>query len=252
VHERSPYGGDLVYTAFSGSHQDAIKKGFELMHKQAQSEGKHVDDLVWAVPYLPIDPKDVGRSYEAVIRVNSQSGKGGVAYLLKSDHNIDLPRKLQIEFSRVVQNVTDSAGGEVTSEQLWDIFNDEYLPAPAERPELKWGRFELKRMRTASEMDGQLDLDIVLRDGGSEVTSHGTGNGPISAFLDVLTQLGVQVRLLDYVEHTLGASSDSQAAAYIELEVNGQNLWGVGIDGDIATASLKAVISGVNRALRAQ
>ena len=252
VHERSPYGGDLVYTAFSGSHQDAIKKGFELMHKQAQSEGKHVDDLVWAVPYLPIDPKDVGRSYEAVIRVNSQSGKGGVAYLLKSDHNIDLPRKLQIEFSRVVQNVTDSAGGEVTSEQLWDIFNDEYLPAPAERPELKWGRFELKRMRTASEMDGQLDLDIVLRDGASEVTSHGTGNGPISAFLDVLTQLGVQVRLLDYVEHTLGASSDSQAAAYIELEVNGQNLWGVGIDGDIATASLKAVISGVNRALRAQ
>jgi 2-isopropylmalate synthase len=250
VHERSPYGGDLVYTAFSGSHQDAIKKGFELMDKQAKAEGKHVDELVWAVPYLPIDPKDVGRSYEAVIRVNSQSGKGGVAYLLKSDHNIDLPRKLQIEFSRVVQNVTDSAGGEVTSEQLWDIFNDEYLPAPAEKSELKWGRFELKRMRTASEMDGQLDLDIVLRDGSSEVTCHGTGNGPISAFLDVLTQLGVQVRLLDYVEHTLGASSDSQAAAYIELEVNGQNLWGVGIDGDIATASRKAVISGVNRAIR--
>jgi 2-isopropylmalate synthase len=250
VPERSPYGGDLVYTAFSGSHQDAIKKGFELMNKQAQAEGKSVDDLVWAVPYLPIDPKDVGRSYEAVIRVNSQSGKGGVAYLLKSDHNIDLPRKLQIEFSRVVQNVTDSAGGEVTSEQLWDIFNDEYLPAPADKLELKWGRFELKRMRTASEMDGQLDLDIVLRDGAAEVACKGTGNGPISAFLDVLTQLGVQVRLLDYVEHTLGASSDSQAAAYIELEVNGQTLWGVGIDGDIATASLKAVISGVNRALR--
>ena len=250
VPERSPYGGDLVYTAFSGSHQDAIKKGFELMNKQAQAEGKSVDDLVWAVPYLPIDPKDVGRSYEAVIRVNSQSGKGGVAYLLKSDHNIDLPRKLQIEFSRVVQNVTDSAGGEVTSEQLWDIFNDEYLPAPADKLELKWGRFELKRMRTASEMDGQLDLDIVLRDGANEVACKGTGNGPISAFLDVLTQLGVQVRLLDYVEHTLSASSDSQAAAYIELEVNGQTLWGVGIDGDIATASLKAVISGVNRALR--
>jgi 2-isopropylmalate synthase len=250
VPERSPYGGDLVYTAFSGSHQDAIKKGFELMNKQAQAEGKSVDDLVWAVPYLPIDPKDVGRSYEAVIRVNSQSGKGGVAYLLKSDHNIDLPRKLQIEFSRVVQNVTDSAGGEVTSEQLWDIFNDEYLPAPADKLELKWGRFELKRMRTASEMDGQLDLDIVLRDGAAEVACKGTGNGPISAFLDVLTQLGVQVRLLDYVEHTLGASSDSQAAAYIELEVNGKTRWGVGIDGDIATASLKAVISGVNRALR--
>jgi len=250
VPERSPYGGDLVYTAFSGSHQDAIKKGFELMNKQAQAEGKSVDDLVWAVPYLPIDPKDVGRSYEAVIRVNSQSGKGGVAYLLKADHNIDLPRKLQIEFSRVVQNVTDSAGGEVTSEQLWDIFNDEYLPAPAERAELKWGRFELKRMRTASEMDGQLDLDIVLRDGTGEANCHGTGNGPISAFLNVLEQLGVKVRLLDYVEHTLSASSDAKAAAYIELEVNGHTLWGVGIDGDIATASLKAVISGVNRALR--
>jgi 2-isopropylmalate synthase len=250
VPERAPYGGDLVYTAFSGSHQDAIKKGFELMNKQATAEGKHIDELVWAVPYLPIDPKDVGRSYEAVIRVNSQSGKGGVAYLLKADHNLDLPRKLQIEFSRVVQNVTDTAGGEITSERLWDVFTDEYLPAPAEKPELKWGRFELKRMRTASEMDGAVALDVVLRNGDSEVECSGNGNGPISAFLDILVQLGVNVRLLDYVEHTLSASSDAKAAAYIELEVNGQNLWGVGIDGDIATASLKAVISGVNRAIR--
>ena len=250
VHERSPYGGDLVYTAFSGSHQDAIKKGFELMAEEAKAAGKHVDELVWAVPYLPIDPKDVGRSYEAVIRVNSQSGKGGVAYLLKTDHNLDLPRKLQIEFSRVVQNVTDASGGEVTSEALWDVFTDEYLPAPAERPELKWGRFELKRMRTASEMDGVVNLDVILRDGSGEVEVAGTGNGPVSAFLDVLAQQGVNAQVLDYVEHTMGSGGDAQAAAYVELEVDGRVLWGVGIDGDIATASLKAIISGVNRAIR--
>ena len=250
VHERSPYGGDLVYTAFSGSHQDAIKKGFEVMAQEAASKGVTVDDLVWAVPYLPIDPKDVGRSYEAVIRVNSQSGKGGVAYLLKSDHNLDLPRKLQIEFSRVVQNVTDSTGGEITSEALWDVFTDEYLPAPVERPELKWGRFELKRMRTASEMDGVVNLNVVLRDADHEIEVSGTGNGPVSAFLDVLGQQGVTVQVLDYVEHTLGAGGDAQAAAYVEIEVEGRVLWGVGIDGDIATASLKAIISGVNRAIR--
>jgi 2-isopropylmalate synthase len=250
VHERSPYGGDLVYTAFSGSHQDAIKKGFELMAEDAVKQGRDVDDLVWAVPYLPIDPKDVGRSYEAVIRVNSQSGKGGVAYLLKTDHNLDLPRKLQIEFSRVVQNVTDSSGGEVTSEALWDVFTDEYLPAPADKPELKWGRFELKRMRTASEMDGVVNLDVVLRDGTGELEVSGTGNGPVSAFLDVLGKQGVQAHVLDYVEHTLSAGGDAQAAAYVELDVAGHTLWGVGIDGDIATASLKAIISGVNRAIR--
>jgi 2-isopropylmalate synthase len=248
VHERSPYGGDLVYTAFSGSHQDAIKKGFELMHKEAGEKGVDIDDLVWAVPYLPIDPKDVGRSYEAVIRVNSQSGKGGVAYLLKSDHSLDLPRKLQIEFSRVVQNKTDSDGGEVTSEALWAIFTDEYLPS--NDPNNKWGRFELKRMRTASEMDGVVNLDVVLRDGSGETDLTGTGNGPISAFIDVLGKLGVEVRLLDYVEHTLSEGGDAQAAAYIELEVGATTLWGVGIDGDIATASLKALISGVNRAIR--
>jgi 2-isopropylmalate synthase len=250
VHERSPYGGDLVYTAFSGSHQDAIKKGFELMAEDANKQGVDVDDLVWAVPYLPIDPKDVGRSYEAVIRVNSQSGKGGVAYLLKTDHNLDLPRKLQIEFSRVVQNVTDSSGGEVTSEALWYVFTDEYLPAPAEKPELKWGRFELKRMRTSSDMDGVVNLDVILRDGSGEVEVSGTGNGPVSAFLNVLGQQGVEAQVLDYVEHTLGAGGDAQAAAYVELEVAGRTLWGVGIDGDIATASLKAIISGVNRAIR--
>lgn len=251
VPERSPYGGDLVYTAFSGSHQDAIKKGFERMSQDAQAVGKGVDDIYWAVPYLPIDPKDVGRTYEAVIRVNSQSGKGGVAYLLKSDYNLDLPRKLQIEFSRVVQNVTDTAGGEVTSGQLWEIFNDEYLPAPADQPELKWGRYELKKLRTASDMDGVVNIDLVLRDGQADRELSGSGNGPINAFLNVLTGLGIDVNLRDYSEHTMGASSDAKAAAYIELEVNGQVLWGVGIDGDIATASLKAVISGVNRAIRA-
>ena len=250
VPERSPYGGDLVYTAFSGSHQDAIKKGFEAMQKTADASGKTLGDLEWAVPYLPIDPLDVGRSYEAVIRVNSQSGKGGVAYLLKSDHSLDLPRKLQIEFSRVVQGLTDSEGGEVSSEKLWEIFQDEYLPAPSSKPELKWGRFELKRMRTESEMDGEVKLDIVLRDGAKEVEVSGTGNGPISAFLAILGAQGVETRLLDYVEHTMSAGGDAQAASYIELDVAGKTLWGVGIDSDIATSSLKAVISGVNRAIR--
>jgi 2-isopropylmalate synthase len=250
VPERSPYGGDLVYTAFSGSHQDAIKKGFEAMQKTADAQGKSLGDLEWAVPYLPIDPLDVGRSYEAVIRVNSQSGKGGVAYLLKSDHSLDLPRKLQIEFSRVVQGLTDSEGGEVSSEKLWEIFQDEYLPAPSSKPELKWGRFELKRMRTESEMDGEVKLDIVLRDGANEIEASGTGNGPISAFLSILKAQGVDTRLLDYVEHTMSAGGDAQAASYIELDVAGRTLWGVGIDSDIATSSLKAVISGVNRAIR--
>ncbi len=249
VPERSPYGGDLVYTAFSGSHQDAIKKGFEHLKRDADAAGVDMDAFTWAVPYLPIDPKDVGRSYEAVIRVNSQSGKGGVAYLLKADHNLDLPRKLQIEFSRVVQNHTDSSGGEVTSEALWTIFTDEYLPASD--PALKWGRFELKRMRTESDMDGVVKLNVVLRDGSGELETSGTGNGPISAFIYVLQRQGVQLRLLDYVEHTLSAGGDALAASYIELEVAGKNLWGVGIDGDIATASLKALISAVNRALRA-
>ena len=250
VPERSPYGGDLVYTAFSGSHQDAIKKGFEAMQKTADAQGVSLGALEWAVPYLPIDPLDVGRSYEAVIRVNSQSGKGGVAYLLKSDHSLDLPRKLQIEFSRVVQGLTDSEGGEVSSEKLWEIFQDEYLPAPNSKPELKWGRFELKRMKTESEMDGEVKLDIVLRDGANEIAVSGTGNGPISAFLSILKAQGVETRLLDYVEHTMSAGGDAQAASYIELDVAGKTLWGVGIDSDIATSSLKAVISGVNRAIR--
>jgi len=248
VPERSPYGGDLVYTAFSGSHQDAIKKGFEHLAKDAAAAGVAIDDYTWGVPYLPIDPKDVGRSYEAVIRVNSQSGKGGVAYLLKTDHNLELPRKLQIEFSRVVQEHTDSQGGEVTSEQLWAIFQDEYLPSADVSS--KWGRFELKRMRTESDMDGVVNLSVVLRDGNEEVSVSGTGNGPISAFIDVLSKQGVSVKVNDYLEHTLSASGDALAAAYTELVVDGSVLWGVGIDGDIAIASIKALISAVNRAVR--
>ena len=248
VPERSPYGGDLVYTAFSGSHQDAIKKGFDHMEADAKAAGKSVDEFSWAVPYLPIDPKDVGRNYEAVIRVNSQSGKGGVAYLLKTDHSLDLPRKLQIEFSKVVQGHTEALGGEVTSEELWRIFQDEYLPA--KRDDQKWGRFELRKMRTSSEMDGNLELEVVLRDGQGEFSAVGIGNGPISAFIAVLTERGQELRLLDYVEHTLSEGGDALAAAYIELDIAGKNLWGVGIDGEIATASLKALISAVNRSAR--
>uniref|UniRef100_UPI004047CBA8 2-isopropylmalate synthase n=1 Tax=Aquiluna sp. TaxID=2053504 RepID=UPI004047CBA8 len=248
VPERSPYGGDLVYTAFSGSHQDAIKKGFEHLERDAKAAEKSVDEFTWAVPYLPIDPKDVGRNYEAVIRVNSQSGKGGVAYLLKTDHSLDLPRKLQIEFSRVVQSHTDTQGGEVTSEELWRIFQDEYLPAKLE--EQKWGRFELKKMRTESEMDGNVQLEVILRDGSGEIDANGQGNGPISAFISVLSQRGIALKLNDYVEHTLSEGGDALAAAYIEIETEGRTLWGVGIDGDIATASLKALISAVNRSQR--
>ncbi len=248
VAERNPYGGDLVYTAFSGSHQDAIKKGFEAMDREAAELGITRAELTWAVPYLPIDPRDVGRTYEAVIRVNSQSGKGGIAYLLKTDHHLDLPRRLQIEFSRVIQKFTDAQGGEVTSEQIWDAFSDEYLPADTEGN--KWGRFELLRMRSESDMDGQVRLNVVLRDGNETFELAGEGNGPISAFISILNGRGFQVQLTDYVEHTLSASGDALAAAYIEIKVDEMLHWGVGIDGDIATASLKALISAVNRVQR--
>lgn len=248
VPERSPWAGDLVFTAFSGSHQDAIKKGFEAMEALAASEGKTVDEIEWAVPYLPIDPKDLGRSYEAVIRVNSQSGKGGVAYLLKTDHAIDLPRKLQIEFSGVVQAKTDAEGGEVTSEQIWSIFNDEYLPA--DDAEAKWGRFELLATQTRSDMSGEVVLDVVLRDDEQQLAVAGEGNGPVAAFVEVLRAQGFDITVYDYVEHALSSGGDAQAAAYVELQVGDQRLWGVGVDGDISTASLKAIVSGVNRSIR--
>jgi len=248
VHERSPWAGDLVFTAFSGSHQDAIKKGFEAMEARAAAAGVTVDEIDWAVPYLPIDPKDLGRSYEAVIRVNSQSGKGGVAYLLKNDHSLDLPRKLQIDFSGVVQAKTDAEGGEVTSDQIWKIFTDEYLPA--EVADERWGRFELLATSTRSDLSGDVALDITLRDGDDRFEASGRGNGPVAAFLEIIRAQGFDVTLYDYVEHALSAGGDAQAAAYIELQVDGERLWGVGIDSDISTASLKAIVSGVNRAIR--
>lgn len=248
VPERSPWAGDLVFTAFSGSHQDAIKKGFEAMEARAASEGKSIDDIEWAVPYLPIDPKDLGRSYEAVIRVNSQSGKGGVAYLLKADHALDLPRKLQIEFSGVVQARTDAEGGEVSSKQIWDIFTDEYLPTNDD--DQRWGRFELLSTRSSSDMSGDVSLDVTLRDGDETRSASALGNGPVAAFLEIVRAQGFEVTLYDYVEHALSSGGDAQAAAYVELQVDDQRLWGVGIDGDISTASLKAIVSGVNRAIR--
>jgi 2-isopropylmalate synthase len=252
VPERSPWAGDLVFTAFSGSHQDAIKKGFEAMAADAAAQGRSVDELQWAVPYLPIDPKDLGRSYEAVIRVNSQSGKGGVAYLLKTDHALDLPRKLQIEFSGVVQAKTDAEGGEVTSEQIWEIFNDEYLPAHHTNPDAKWGRFELFSTRTSSDLSGTVELTVDLRDGDTVANATGSGNGPIAAFLGIMAERGIAITLYDYVEHAMSAGGDALAASYVELDVNGKRYWGVGIDADISTASLKAVVSAVNRGIRAE
>ncbi|MEP7763639.1 2-isopropylmalate synthase [Sanguibacter sp. 25GB23B1] len=247
VHERHPYAGDLVFTAFSGSHQDAIKKGLDAMDARAAEAGTSVDELVWGVPYLPIDPRDVGRSYEAVIRVNSQSGKGGISYLLKTERHLDLPRRLQIEFSRVVQSVTDADGREVTGEDIWQIFADEYLPAPVDGPLEPWGRLSLHGTR-ASSVEGGLDtLSVDLVDGGVPVTLEGAGNGPIAAFVDAVAQVGVEVRVLDYAEHALSEGGDASAAAYVECAVGEEVLWGVGIDPSIITASLKAIISAVNR-----
>ncbi|MGA0566121.1 2-isopropylmalate synthase [Rathayibacter sp. KR2-224] len=248
VNERHPWAGDLVFTAFSGSHQDAIKKGFEAMAENAEERGVDVDELLWAVPYLPVDPKDLGRSYEAVIRVNSQSGKGGVAYLLKTDHALDLPRKLQIEFSGVVQATTDAEGGEVTSEHLWKIFSDEYLPSDDETE--KWGRFEVQSTATTKDESGTVSLRVKLRDGDGIEWTEATGNGPIDAFLALLAARGIEVSLYDYVEHTMSEGGDAQAASYVELQVGDRRLWGVGIDSDTVSASLKAIVSAVNRAVR--
>jgi 2-isopropylmalate synthase len=247
VAERHPYGGDLVFTAFSGSHQDAINKGLEWMKKDANAAGVPVDVFRWEVPYLPIDPKDVGRSYEAVIRVNSQSGKGGVAYIMKTEHKLELPRRLQIEFSQVIQRVTDEEGGEVSPQQMWDIFQDEYLPNPA----APWGRFAIKSVKQDSAVDGDTTVHIILRDGDGEVALDGTGNGPIAAFCNAMSKHGVDVRVLDYSEHAMSAGGDARAASYLECTVGDRVLWGAGIDPSIVTSSLKAIISAVNRALRA-
>ncbi len=242
VHPRHPYAGDLVYTAFSGSHQDAIKKGFEALEAEAAAAGVPVEEFRWEVPYLPIDPKDVGRTYEAVIRVNSQSGKGGVAYIMKSEHQLDLPRRLQIEFSRVIQAHTDAEGGEVTPEEMWEIFQGEYLTLD--------GPLALLSHHTSSAVEEKDQLTVDLRVAGEPQTLTGTGNGPIAAFVDALATVGYEVRVLDYHEHALSAGGDARAAAYLECEIGDHVLWGVGIDANIVTASLKAVVSAVNRAAR--
>jgi len=254
VHERHPYGGDLVFTAFSGSHQDAIKKGFEFMESDAKEAGTSVDDLVWGVPYLPIDPHDIGRSYEAVVRVNSQSGKGGVAYILRSEHHLELPRRLQIEFSGVVQKRADVVGGEISPAVLWSAFRDEYLPVSAAEAAAtnteQWGRFSLLSMRSDSTVEGADTISVTLTDSGREVTIEGSGNGPIAAFISAMSTLDVDVRVLDYAEHALSAGGDARAAAYLEAAVGERVLWGVGLDANIVIASLKAVVSAVNRSER--
>ncbi len=250
VADRHPYGGDLVFTAFSGSHQDAIKKGLDVLDAKAAAAGRPVGDVEWAVPYLPIDPKDVGRSYEAIIRVNSQSGKGGISYLLKSERDLDLPRRLQIEFSQVVQRHTDAHGTEVTADELWKIFNDEYLPVEPGGPLAPWGRFRLRGTRTTSSPEGPDTLAVELSEGGTVRSLHGTGNGPVAAFVDALAGVGVEVAVLDYAEHALSAGGDAAAAAYVECRLGDRVLWGVGIDPSITTATLKAIVSAVNRATR--
>jgi 2-isopropylmalate synthase len=247
VPERHPYGGDLVFTAFSGSHQDAINKGLNIMKQDAKAAGVEVDKFTWNVPYLPIDPKDVGRSYEAVIRVNSQSGKGGVAYIMRTENKLELPRRLQIEFSAVIQTHTDTEGGEVTPAQMWDYFQDEYLPS-SNSP---WGRFRLKTVAVDSDVEGDTRVKVAMSDKTSgDVEVEGVGNGPIAAFCNAMAQVGVDVRVLDYHEHAMSSGGDAQAASYVECAVEGQMLWGVGIDSSIVTSSLKAVVSAVNRAER--
>ncbi len=235
VHPRHPYVGDLVYTAFSGSHQDAIKKGFDAMTKTGQTS--------WEVPYLPIDPQDVGRSYEDVIRVNSQSGKGGVAYLLKTEQELDLPRRLQIEFTRVVQNITDTTGKEITGQQIWEEFRNHYLAVA--KP------YELVSFATAHNAAGadRTRLSAQIRVDGEETSFEGEGGGAIEAFVNAFQgRRGLDVRVLDYHEHAIGTGADAKAVSHLQLKVGDRQPWGVGIHNDITTASLRAIISGVNQA----
>jgi len=254
VHPRHPYAGDLVYTAFSGSHQDAIKKGLEALEVAAAESGRTVAELPWEAPYLPIDPHDVGRTYEAVIRVNSQSGKGGVAYILKSEHKLDLPRRLQIEFSRAVQRHTDVEGGEMSPADIWTAFRTEYLDRDVP--------LKLNSVHTSSAAGEKDALEVNVYVDGELRTLTGIGNGPIAAFVNALGELADDevkrgsvlfenrndIRVLDYQEHALSSGGDAIAAAYVECAVGDQILWGVGLDANIVTASLKAVISAVNRA----
>jgi 2-isopropylmalate synthase len=231
VHPRHPYVGDLVYTAFSGSHQDAIKKGFDAL-------GPDYD--VWEVPYLPIDPKHVGRSYEAVIRVNSQSGKGGVAYILKAEHGLDLPRRLQIEFSKTIQTITEDSGTEITPTHMWATFQGEYL---SEDQAVQLVSHESTTGEQGSKVTAQLVVD------GEHRTVAGEGNGPIAAFVRAIrTDLGIEIDVVDYSEHAVGAGSEATAVAYVETQRgDGEVRWGIGMHESITTASFRAVVSAVNR-----
>ncbi|MGD9530779.1 MAG: 2-isopropylmalate synthase [Pseudonocardia sp.] len=242
VHERHPWGGDLVFTAFSGSHQDAINKGFAAMQAAAFDAGMGVDVYPWEVPYLPVDPKDIGRTYEAVIRVNSQSGKGGVAYIMKTEHQMDLPRRLQIEFSKVIQETCDAQGGEVSPKEMHDTFDVEYLQRVTP--------LKLIRHRLTSDGEGTDEIVATVRVENDVHEIRGSGNGPIAAFVDALAGIGFDVRVLDYHEHALSAGDDARAAAYVECAVEDTVFWGVGVDSSIVSASLKAVVSAVNRAMR--
>ncbi|WP_034268431.1 2-isopropylmalate synthase [Haloechinothrix halophila] len=242
VPERSPWGGDLVFTAFSGSHQDAINKGFDALESAAEKADVPVDKFPWEVPYLPIDPKDVGRTYEAVIRVNSQSGKGGVAYVMRSEHQLDLPRRLQIEFSQVVQHYTDTSGGEVDPDTMWDAFSREYLTTTSP--------LELVRSHVTDNGGGQYSITVTVNVDGEPNEITGSGNGPIASFFDALSTIGYDIKLLDYSEHAMTAGDDAQAASYVECAIDEKVYWGVGVDPSIVTASLRAVISAINRAHR--
>ena len=278
ISERHPYAGSFVFTAFSGSHQDAIKKGLEARQVAADRAGADLDSFVWLVPYLPIDPKDIGRTYEAIIRVNSQSGKGGMAYLLKTNHNLDLPKRLQIEFDRIVQRYADETKKEVKDEDIWRLFKDEYLPVEESgvtaagavvgdvRDESleQWGRLKLLKVAVSSGEDGS-DTVIKLRllDRGTDPARReepqvrelsGIGNGPIAAFLNAVSSLGINASVMDYVEHTMSVGTDAMAASYVECQIGdepeAQIIWGVGIDSSIITSSLKAIISAINRSER--
>ncbi len=277
ISERHPYAGNFVFTAFSGSHQDAIKKGLEAREVAADRVGADLDKFVWLVPYLPIDPKDIGRTYEAIIRVNSQSGKGGMAYLLKTNHNLDLPKRLQVEFDKIVQNFADTTKKEVKDEDIWRLFKDEYLPVEQsgmtaagvvvgdthDATLAPWGRLKLLKVAVSSGEDGS---DTVLKarvldrgvnvgvDEPHECEISGIGNGPIAAFLNAVSNLGIEASVMDYVEHTMSVGTDAMAASYVECQVGEdaetQIIWGVGIDSSITTSALKAIISAINRSQR--
>jgi 2-isopropylmalate synthase len=233
VHPRHPYAGDLVFTAFSGSHQDAIKKGFQAM--------KQSNDPEWAVPYLPIDPADLGRSYEAVVRINSQSGKGGVAFLLEKDHGVSLPRRLQISMSQKIQKVADETGKEISSPEICDIFETNFL-----KPKNNFAY----QSHTSSTKDDVNELEVKMVMNSKEVTVSGTGNGPIDSFVNGLSkELGINIKISDYHQSAISSGSDAQAAAYIELEKDGQTRWGVGINPNTTRASFEAIIVGLSKIL---